>query len=205
MSDKKIPQVKFRGLCMYAKVLPKQAQPPHEEALKDPTRAHPDDRTYSIGVECTRELFEKLEDKGIPQTSKLKRYDDQPGRYYINVRGTKVKVWTNKETGEPKHLTFDDPVLQDKDGNAWDNSKEIGNGSLVEVVANMEPNRGVKGGIVLRLHSVKVLDHVVYNSKPKEYEVSLESDSGATKAQPPVADDATTKPAKTEGKEDFFS
>ncbi len=189
-SENKVPQVKFTGLAMYPKVLPQQAQAPHPDALKDPTKAHPDDRSYSIGVECTRGLFEQLEDMGIPQTMKLKRYDDQPGKYYINIRGTKVKVWTDKKTGEVKHLNFEDPTIQDKDGNLWAGG-EIGNGSLVEVIANMDKNKGT-GGIVLRLHSVKVLDHVPYESKPKEFEVTLESNSGSTKAQPPVAGSAAT-------------
>lgn len=193
MTDKR-PQVKFKGLCMYAQVLPQQARGEHPDKIAQ-GNAHPDDKSYSIQVECSRELFEKLEDKKIPPATKLKRYEDQPGRTYLNLRGTACKMFTDRDTGEERLGRFPNPILTDKDDNEWDTTKEIGNGSLVEVIANLDKIKG-RPGHVLRLHSVKVLDHVPYESKSLEGEVILESDSGATSSQ-------TVEISKTDDN-DFF-
>lgn len=206
MSDNKQPQVKLKGLCMYASVLPGQERAPHPDQIAE-GKATEEDRAYSIQVECSRELFEKLEDMKIPPATKLKKYDDQPGKTYLNIRGTKKKLWTDRLTGEVKTLVFENPVVTDEKEQPWDVAKEIGNGSVVEVTANLDKIKG-RSGHVLRLASVKVLDHVPYESKPKETETVLSGDSGVTKAQPPVAEETdqqlTSSTVKVDATKDFF-
>src|SRR5260221_215389 len=172
MSELKQPQVKFKGKCMYAQVYPGQERAPHPDQIKEKPETA-DDRTYEISVECSEDLYKKLRKAGISAMQTLKEYDDQPGVTYIKVKGTHTKRWTDKESGESKLYRFSDPEVTDSDDNLLTTNNLIGNGSTVEVLADLV---GFKGRPVkaLRLKSVKVLEHVHYERPEVTGEVVLE-------------------------------
>lgn len=60
--------------------------------------------------------------------------------------------------------------IVDKDGNQWDNTKSIGNGSKVEIAVDIYDTKLGKGS---RLAGVKVLDLVEYESEYKDSGPSL--------------------------------
>lgn len=153
MAEKQL--VKFEGASLYAQVYPGQERAPHPDAVKE----KPDtvnDRTYSIQVECSEELYKKLRKAGISPMQELKEID---GKNYIRIKGTHTKTYADKKTGELITSRFSDPEVVDGDDNEF--TALIGNGSKVQVVAELVgfPGKTLKA---LRLQKVKVLEHVPY-------------------------------------------
>lgn len=141
--------VTFKGKCKWAQVYPGQERAPFET-----TEQTKNDRNYEITVECSRELFDRLKKAGIPRLTEL-REDEETGLTYIKLKASKVK-------GD---LVFRDPVVIDKDGLVI--TDKIGNGSDVEVIAELAPIKG-RNGKALRLKQVKVVNLVPYEDKEVE-------------------------------------
>jgi hypothetical protein len=138
----KVP-VKFKGELKYANVPPRPARKPQEVDPKEP-----DNTSYSVLVECTKEKFKELQKAGIPALTKLHE-DEETGKTFIRVKGTKVK-------GD---LVFKDPDVVDKYKRPI--TESIGNGSQGIVIAELSPIKGRKGK-ALRLVGVQVLDLIPY-------------------------------------------
>lgn len=166
MADKRL--VIFEGACLYAQVYAGQERAPHPDALEK-KNAHPDDRSYSIQVECSEELHKKLLKAGISPLQALKEIE---GKNYIRIKGTHTKIYVEKTTGAPKTTRFNDPEVVDVDGNKLDINTLIGNGSKVRVTAELAAFTG-KTLKVLRLNKVEVLELVPY-IKPAKTEDTIE-------------------------------
>lgn len=163
MTQKKKRLVKFVGKCMYAQVYPGQERAPHPDAVKkDPHTAN--DRHYAITVECSEELYKKLIAAGVSRMVLLKEVEDSK---YITIKGSKNR--TDKATGEV--YNFSDPIIVDVDEQPMDISTLIGNGSQVEVIAELADVNHFKA---LRLQKVKVLNLVEYHKNVVEGEIELE-------------------------------
>lgn len=111
------------------------------------------------GFEWTIDLA--LDPAGVAQAtaeiSKKKLKDsDSFGTYIRFKQGTTYK---DAETGEVKNRN--PPEVVDANGNAWDPEVKIGNGSLVDVKAQVvDYGAGKELGVYLQ--KVRVLDHVAY-------------------------------------------
>jgi len=183
MAEKQL--VKFEGASLYAQVYPGQERAPHPDAVKEkPDTAN--DRTYSIQVECSEELYKKLRKAGISPMQELKEID---GKNYIRIKGTHTKTYADKKTGELITSRFSDPEVVDADDNEF--TALIGNGSKVQVIAELVgfPGKTLKA---LRLQKVKVLEHVPYE-KP-------ESDDTTTV----VLEEGSKEPSTATTTESFF-
>lgn len=155
MSENEI--VKFKGTVRWVIVPPNSARKPPTKYI-DPDA--PNDTTYSVEVECSKEKFKELIKMGIPPGTQL-REDEEGGKTYIKVRASKVKRVKDKETGEMVDMVFTDPFVKDKGGN--DVNEPIGDGSEAIVVTELA---ATKRGKVLRLKGLQVLNHIPY--VPKE-------------------------------------
>jgi hypothetical protein len=138
------------GLCKWANVPPRPAQKIKAEDVQSPD--HANDSSYSIMIECDAATFRELKAKKIPPGTILHDDIDKDGvllsdKTYLRVRSSKVK-------GE---YTFPDPIVKNADGTNV--TQNIGNGSKVQVAIEIAPNKA-KGGSVLRLKGVKVLELV---------------------------------------------
>jgi len=194
MSDtKKI--VQFEGECLYACVYPSQARSAHPDSIKE-GKAHAEDKSYSITVECSEDLYKQLRKAGISSMQALKDADNFPkveglgSKTFITIRGTHTKVYTDRKSGELVTTRFRDPVVTDIDGDTLDSNTLIGNGSKVIVKAELVsfPGKTLKA---LRLESVQVLDLVPYEAAgEKEEEVLLKETKGTT-TRSTAADKAT--------------
>ncbi len=138
MSSEKIV---FEGKCKWANIPPRPAKKGYET----------EDTNYSILVECTKEKFKELQIKKIPALTKLIEEDDTT---YIRVKATKTK-------GD---LTFNDIPVVDEYGDKLESN--IGNGSMVKVIASLDDIKG-RPGRALRLKGVQVVDLVEYNDSDK--------------------------------------
>lgn len=144
MSDesKKVP-VKFKGELRYANLPPRPAQKPQEVDLKEPNNC-----SYSVLVECSKEKFKELQKAGIPALTKLNE-DEETGKTFIRIRATKIK-------GD---MEFKDPEVKDKYGDPV--TVSIANGSEGIVIAELSPIKGRKGK-ALRLIGVQVTNLIPY-------------------------------------------
>lgn len=168
--------VKFKGKALYAQVYPGQERPPHPDELKKKPTAK-DDRHYAIKVECSEELFKKLQKAGLNKLHQIYE-NEEDGKTYINIKGTHTKTYIDKTTREQVTARFKDPEVTDAEGNPF--TDLIGNGSVVEVTAEFAD--GARGKS-LRLNKVKVLEHVEF-IKPEVVEdvlFSEDEDNTATK------------------------
>ena len=174
MSDKK-QLVEFKGECLYAQVYPGQERAPHPDAVGEKPEIA-DDRTYSIQVECSEELYKKLRKAGISPMQELKDID---GKNYIRIKGTHTKVWVDKKTGEVNKTRFTDPVVTDANGDKLTIDTLIGNGSTVKVVAELVgfPGKSLKA---LRLKEVCVLELIPYEKTESQGEVVFSEGNGGT-------------------------
>lgn len=129
-------RVIFEGKCKWATVPPRPARKGYET----------EDTSYSILVECSKDKFKKLIAAKIPALTKLVEEDNTT---YIRVKATKTK-------GE---MVFNDIPVVDEYGEAL--STNIGNGSVVKVIASLDDIKG-RPGKALRLKGVQVLQLVEY-------------------------------------------
>jgi hypothetical protein len=128
--------VTFKGKVRWASVPPNPARKPYEIDSSEP-----DNCSYSIEVECSKEQFKDLQKKGIPRLTSLR--EDEDGTTYIRLKSSKIKG----------KYTFPDPTVIDVNGEKLE--KKIANGSEAIVKAELAPIKGRKG-VALRLRAVMV-------------------------------------------------
>jgi len=160
--------VKFKGAAMYAQVHPGQERGPHPDAIADAKAKGLDitkDRHYEILVECSEDLFKRLKANKIPAATTLKEFEGDDKKY-IKLKSTKIR-------GD---YVFEDVLVTNADGEIIEDL--IGNGSVVEAVAELAPIKG-RSGNALRLKSVKVLSLVEY-VPPVVNAVYLNDDTSTT-------------------------
>lgn len=149
--------VKFKGELRWASVPPNPPRKPYEI---DPNQ--PNNCSYSIEVECSKEKFKELQKAGIPRLTTLR--EDERGKTFLRLKASKIK-------GD---LEFKDPFVIDKNGVAV--TSKIANGSKGIVIANLAPIKG-RSGKALRLVGVQVLDLIPYeNTEGNKYKDYLELD-----------------------------
>lgn len=162
--SKDIQPIKFKGELRWASIPPAEPRPPIK-----PRKGEEDDRTYSVMVECTEEMYKKLIKAGIDSKWKLRDDEDKEGKIlsdkkFVNIRASKIK-------GE---YVFDDPwVIDHKKKPVTD---LVGNGSVGIVIADLVRD---STGAVLRLKGVQVLDLIPYepDNSPEKYNDLLEGDA----------------------------
>lgn len=167
MSVKEKKVVKFVGKCLYAQVFPGQERTPHKDQVKkQPWTAN--DRHYVITVQCSTALYKSLRAAGISRMVELKEVE---GETYISIKGTKTKYSQAKD----ETYTFNDPEVVDANDNPMSIETLIGNGSKVEVTAQLADNKNGEVKKSLYLEKVKVLDLVPYE-KPEVVETVVFED-----------------------------
>ena len=165
MTEKKKRLVKFIGKCLYAQVYPGQERAAHPEAIKkDPHIA--EDKHYQITVECSKSLYEKLLYAGISRMTILKEFE---GDTYLTIKGSKQR----KDKNTNQMYIFPDPIVLDIDDLPMAPDILIGNGSYVEVIAELADVNHFKA---LRLHKVKVLNLIPYVRSEIEGEIEFEEE-----------------------------
>lgn len=149
------------GKCKWANVPPRPAQKVKPEDVTNPADAN--NSSYSIMIECDAAQFKAFKAKKIPPGTVL--HDDTNADGDVLSDTTYLRVRSSKIKGQ---YDFPDPVVKDAQGN--DLKDNIGNGSIVKVAIEVAPNRG-KGGNVLRLRGVQVLELVSWVDKDKNEDV----------------------------------
>lgn len=147
MSKEEAKPIQFKGLVRWASVPPNPARMPPKDYINP---LAPKNSSYSIEVECSKVMFDKLIKAGIPKLTQLKE-DEATKKTYIKISAAKVR----RIDGED--ITFGDPFVVDAGRRHF--PEAIGNGSEAIVIAELAQ---AKKGKVLRLKGVQVLKHVPY-------------------------------------------
>lgn len=184
MTNSKNEMIVLTGLCKWANVPPRPAQKiiPDEDTLPRDLN----NTSFSIMVECSADQFRAFKAKKIPPGTLHYEDTDKDGKLlsdkkYLRVRASKIK-------GE---YEFPDPIVKNADGtNVTEN---IGNGSKVQVAIEIAPNKK-KGGMVLRLKGVKVLELVEWIDTSGDSAADTLAALGIT--EPPVSNSDDLPTAK---------
>lgn len=159
--NKKGTLITFEGEVRWATIPPREPRGPSKDYVTDANR---DDMTYSIEVQCSEERFKQLKRQGIPKLTELRgtgekasvtEEDEKNGQTYIRLKAPRYKT-NAKSLGNP--YSYEPIKTFGVDGQPLEES--VGNGSKAVVNAYLKPNP--RGGVTLRLHSVRVTELVPY-------------------------------------------